>query len=584
MVGPTLSGKKTISGRELVLGENNELINHRKDSGRGVIPVWSDSTGTALVKPDGTTTTLGGGGDNVLNVMDYGAIGDGVTDDAAAIHATYDVAVAAGGGHVYFPAGTYKYVSPAGINNNSITFGREASNVITYGDGIDKTIILVSGAVGVRFGLARNAINTHGGSPPDWGLPTMKQFNIALRGAMSVTCTTVGDAANYTAGMIVWLQSGDASSATGHPPYNFEFNEVVSSDAGTGAVVLKYALKNGYNSDDASYPPLIAIMTAVPTNNVYRDMTFTGTIGSNAPVLNATGLKDCLFERVKIRGMFWTSASENLRFDKCVFEALSIDAAELVSDLGDATRELWITDSLLQYAYADILKGSGSMQNSHFHRNIFRDMGIGTIGGGIVLGGTTTTRPMRGVFITDNIFYLSNDGGSGEPFGVLLSGDATGCVINNNLINLEGSTSVGIELRASASQTTNKNTVIGNTINANGYCISVNDQGNSGGVVTDNVVAMNVMTTTYGGGGLKMAGTGTTNNHNIANVGIGAGWDVIGGSNSGPMLFNNVQFSAVGTAPNGTIIYVSDGTAGAPLTGAGGGCFAFRKNGAWLGV
>lgn len=42
-----------------------------------------------------------------FNVVDYGATGDGSTDDTAAIQAAIDAAEAAGGGVVYFPAGVY---------------------------------------------------------------------------------------------------------------------------------------------------------------------------------------------------------------------------------------------------------------------------------------------------------------------------------------------------------------------------------------------------------------------------------------------------------------------------------------------
>jgi hypothetical protein len=44
---------------------------------------------------------------NVFNVKDYGAVGDGVTLDSDAINKTIGECVKAGGGTVYFPAGTY---------------------------------------------------------------------------------------------------------------------------------------------------------------------------------------------------------------------------------------------------------------------------------------------------------------------------------------------------------------------------------------------------------------------------------------------------------------------------------------------
>ena len=62
---------------------------------------------------------IGGGGTGIYNVRHYGATGDGVTDDSAAIAAAIAAADAAGGGTVFFPTGTYAAtnIALAGVAN-----------------------------------------------------------------------------------------------------------------------------------------------------------------------------------------------------------------------------------------------------------------------------------------------------------------------------------------------------------------------------------------------------------------------------------------------------------------------------------
>jgi Endopolygalacturonase len=43
-----------------------------------------------------------------ISVKDFGAVGDGVTDDTAAIQAAIDAVYGMGGGRLLFPSGTYK--------------------------------------------------------------------------------------------------------------------------------------------------------------------------------------------------------------------------------------------------------------------------------------------------------------------------------------------------------------------------------------------------------------------------------------------------------------------------------------------
>ena len=61
-----------------------------------------------------------------FNVKNYGAIGNNSADDTVAIQATINAAVAAGGGTVYFPAGTYKITSELAVHTKVVNFEGES--------------------------------------------------------------------------------------------------------------------------------------------------------------------------------------------------------------------------------------------------------------------------------------------------------------------------------------------------------------------------------------------------------------------------------------------------------------------------
>jgi hypothetical protein len=54
-----------------------------------------------------------------VNVLDFGAVGDGVADDTAAIQAAIDAVIASGGNTLYIPAGTYKTTDTLRISDAS---------------------------------------------------------------------------------------------------------------------------------------------------------------------------------------------------------------------------------------------------------------------------------------------------------------------------------------------------------------------------------------------------------------------------------------------------------------------------------
>jgi len=73
--------------------------------------------------------------DSIYNVFDYGATGDGTTDDSSAIQSTIDAAVTGGGGTILFPDGTY--IIDAAISK-TITNG---ATLLFKGSGHSSTIL-----------------------------------------------------------------------------------------------------------------------------------------------------------------------------------------------------------------------------------------------------------------------------------------------------------------------------------------------------------------------------------------------------------------------------------------------------------
>lgn len=84
---------------------------------RAAMGPWGDARVTAT---GGTKErSLADRAADVFNVKDFHAVGDGATDDSAAIQATIDACKAAGGGVVFFPRGRYRCASRLKVQNTT---------------------------------------------------------------------------------------------------------------------------------------------------------------------------------------------------------------------------------------------------------------------------------------------------------------------------------------------------------------------------------------------------------------------------------------------------------------------------------
>lgn len=95
---------------------------------------------TGATGPQGATGAGGSVNPVYFNVKDYGAIGDGSTDDTSSIQDAIDAAVATSNtsAAVYFPAGKYKTTSALNANGTGNTGG---NGVYLIGDGIEASKI-----------------------------------------------------------------------------------------------------------------------------------------------------------------------------------------------------------------------------------------------------------------------------------------------------------------------------------------------------------------------------------------------------------------------------------------------------------
>lgn len=149
------------------------------------LAVGGTGTGANLIafKAFGTgavTRTVNSKLGDIISVKDFGAVGDGIVDDTAAIQAAID-SVPADGGIVYIPAGRYKVTSTIRVGNGSNTavstkncvklqgagmapyFGTACGTEIFWGgsSGPSSTVVSYNGS-GDGFGLDGIEINCAG--------------------------------------------------------------------------------------------------------------------------------------------------------------------------------------------------------------------------------------------------------------------------------------------------------------------------------------------------------------------------------------------------------------------------------------
>jgi len=172
-----------------------------------------------------------------INVLDYGAVGDGNTDNTTAFANAISAIAALGGGALYIPRGTYKYTN----------FLVNCSNVRVYGDGIGVTILEPYGWVdGIRFA---NGYPSPSAQIVDVGVEYLT-INCVNQTAGSPSSDTYGNGINFNA----------------CDRYYARFCEVIKHKQ-QGIVSTYYLVPSGQNAESSGYITDNIIDSTYSSNN-----------------------------------------------------------------------------------------------------------------------------------------------------------------------------------------------------------------------------------------------------------------------------------------------------------------------------
>jgi hypothetical protein len=127
--------------------------------------------------------------DLVLNVNSYGAKGDGITNDTAAIQAAIDACAAAGGGIVWFPLGRYKTTRSLLVRAGAIALVGTGYASVIAPEGSFDTVVIQSNVLGT-FLSGNRVIDLYFDEAGKTGGRTLYAERVAEFAAQSVTATS----------------------------------------------------------------------------------------------------------------------------------------------------------------------------------------------------------------------------------------------------------------------------------------------------------------------------------------------------------------------------------------------------------
>lgn len=389
-----------------------------------------------------------------LNVKDFGAVGDGVTDDKTAIQAALD-AVPATGGKVYAPAGTYIVSEALWIH----------SNTHVCGDGIDITTFKRAGDSYTSTsdpGFNTNPVLCCGPSPES------PYTNSNSGTAITLTDLTVDG--NYTAQTLTSIGNG---------AYGFSTARTLGSDSGgciDGLTIQRCKFQN--LMQDGMY--------ISNCNNVLIDSCVTYKTGQTALVTGKNGISFTGGPTDLANG--WC---KNLTVSNCHISYSgdsSARAAEGIAVIiGDNVTITGNDISHVDYGVEGTYTTSGSYTNYNWviANNNIHDLNDSDTAAkvGITLA-RGASQPLLGCVVSGNTIYnVTHNGILTQNVGAL---DVVGNTIYKTNLSTSGTYFNTIDIQSGATVNCNSNNIT--HLSAAAASVGIRFYGITGGVISNNVV------------------------------------------------------------------------------------------------
>ena len=251
---------------------------------------------------------------SIVNVVDYGATGDGVTDDAPAIQA----AINAADGSVFFPAGTYNCLSAITIQTGTYLIGEgsaasgSTANLSILSHNFDGDFITFNGAAGSNSG--------DGGGLKDLNIIQAKTTGSATDSAVKLTGTTTSSRANW-----IRIINCQIEENTGAVKWQYGVNADGSSVGGTDGIRDIWISNTRFVAGTAAirlFNVFNVWLSDIACNLTGSDIVIDGTSGnvsSSVFLTNVTGVNLTLdhAEFVMAAGGSFTAVSTTANTDTC---------------------------------------------------------------------------------------------------------------------------------------------------------------------------------------------------------------------------------------------------------------------------